>query len=246
MSITTALLLAAAGWLAIGLALAVGMSRRGHDPFVWWLLGTALGPLALVLAVPAARRPRGRPLSSHRAATPGSVDVLVGIDGSAHAAAALQAALDLLGGRVGRIALATVLRLDDSPERRLEESAARQRLERVAATVVRTGPSNRLLTVPELVLLSGRPADELERFAIEEGYGLLVVGIRGAGLSTVLLGSAATALAGRGGVPVLVAGDPDTTGPTARGGGAVAEGRPRVGATEGTGPGRARAPADSA
>jgi nucleotide-binding universal stress UspA family protein len=237
MSTTTALLLAAAGWLAIGLGLAVGMSRRGHDPFVWWLLGTVLGPLALVLAIVAERRPRERPLSAHRATTPGSVDMLVGIDGSAHAAAALQAALDLFGGRVGRVALATVLKLDDSPERRAEQAAARQRLERLAATVVRTGPSNQRGIVPELVLLSGRPADELERFAIEEGYGLLVIGTRGAGLSTVLLGSTATALAARGGVPVLVAGDPDTTGPTARGGGTVEQGRPRVQATERTGPG---------
>jgi nucleotide-binding universal stress UspA family protein len=59
---------------------------------------------------------------------------------------------------------------------------------------------------PRLVLLSGRPADELECLAMDEGYDLLVVGARGAGLSTALLGSTATTLAARGRVPVLVAG----------------------------------------
>jgi nucleotide-binding universal stress UspA family protein len=43
--------------------------------------------------------------------------------------------------------------------------------------------------------------------AAEDGYGLLVVGARGAGLASVLLGSVATRLAARASVPVLVIGD---------------------------------------
>jgi len=43
--------------------------------------------------------------------------------------------------------------------------------------------------------------------AVEDGYGLVVVGARGAGLSTVLLGSVATRLAAQASVPVLVVGD---------------------------------------
>ena len=59
-----------------------------------------------------------------------------------------------------------------------------------------------------LVLLAGRPAEALQRLAIEGGYDLLVVGARGAGLSRVLLGSTATTLAAHAKVPVLLASDP--------------------------------------
>jgi nucleotide-binding universal stress UspA family protein len=203
MSITATLLLVGAAWLAVGVVLAVAMGRRGYDPFVWWLLGTVLGPVAIMVAVVSAHR-RGHGAPVHQGAFParGRVDLLVGLDGSTHAALALQAALDLLGERLGRVALATVLPLDDSTQRRLDTSAALERLEDAAATFVRDGRGGR----PRIVLLSGRPADELERLAMDERYDLLVVGARGAGISTALLGSTATTLAARGRVPVLVAG----------------------------------------
>jgi nucleotide-binding universal stress UspA family protein len=108
----------------------------------------------------------------------------------------------LLGDRVGRVALATVLTLDTSTQRHLDTSAARERLEHAAGTLAQTWPGG----VPRIVLLSGYPTDELERLAIDDGYDLLVVGARGAGLSTALLGSTATKLAARGRVPVMVAG----------------------------------------
>jgi nucleotide-binding universal stress UspA family protein len=57
------------------------------------------------------------------------------------------------------------------------------------------------------VLRSGQPAAILDRIAAEDGYALLVVGARGTGLSSVLLGSVATRLAARASVPVLVIGD---------------------------------------
>jgi nucleotide-binding universal stress UspA family protein len=212
MSITAILMLTGAAWLLIGVVLAVVMGRRGYDPVAWWLLGTVLGPLAIVLAVVSARRRRHRePVRHGGVPARGRVDVLVGLDGSAHSVAALQAALDLLGGRLGRVALATVLPLDDSSQRRLDRSAARERLEGVAAALVRA----RRGVHPRLVLLSGRPADELECLAMDEGYDLLVVGARGAGLSTALLGSTATTLAARGRVPVLVAGGAPASRPTA-------------------------------
>jgi nucleotide-binding universal stress UspA family protein len=215
MSITATLLLVGAAWLAIGVVLAVVMGRRGFDPFVWWLLGTVLGPLAIVLAVASGRERRHR-APVHQGGVPvrGCVDILVGLDGSAHAVVALQMALDLLGDRLGRVALATVLPLDDSSQRRVDKSAARERLDGVAATVARAGSE----VPPRMVLLYGQPADELERLAMDEGYDLLVVGARGAGLSTALLGSTATTLAARGRVPVLVAGgDPATTSQTTTG-----------------------------
>ena len=65
---------------------------------------------------------------------------------------------------------------------------------------------------PELQLMSGPPARTLDTIAAEDGYGLLVVGARGAGMSSVLLGSVATILAARASVPVLIVGDRARTG----------------------------------
>jgi nucleotide-binding universal stress UspA family protein len=138
---------------------------------------------------------------------------LVGIDGSPESAAATAAALDLLGGRVGRLTLVAVAEIDDSVAGRQEQARLRGELERQAEAVgvwlrERDRPVPAEPTViPELVLRSGQPAATLDRIAAEDGYGLLVVGARGAGLSSVLLGSVATRLAARASVPVLVIGD---------------------------------------
>ncbi len=71
-----------------------------------------------------------------------------------------------------------------------------------AKVLPRQGWSARAL----VVLCAGRPAGTLHRLAVEGGYGLLVVGTRGAGLSKALLGSVATTLAGGSKMPVLLAG----------------------------------------
>jgi nucleotide-binding universal stress UspA family protein len=65
---------------------------------------------------------------------------------------------------------------------------------------------------PELQLMSGPAARTLDTIAAEDGYGLLVVGARGAGMSSVLLGSVATILAARASLPVLIVGDRARTG----------------------------------
>jgi nucleotide-binding universal stress UspA family protein len=212
MSATTALLALAATWVGVGLLLALVMGRHGHDPFAWWLLGTLLGPLALPLAVSAQRRREeqawlvrsGRP-------GPGPVDVLVGLDGSAEATAALAAVLELLGPRLGRLTLVTVVDLDASVEHDRAMARARAELERQGRLVQLRlstglhGPDD-ARRVPALVLVAGHPAEALARLAAEGGDDLLVVGSRGAGPSKVLLGSTATSLATHAKVPVLVAG----------------------------------------
>jgi nucleotide-binding universal stress UspA family protein len=213
MSVTTALLTLGATWLGVGLLLALVMGRRGHDPFPWWLIGSVLGPLALPLALSAERRRLGAASRTVRAGVPGHgpVDVLAGIDGSPEAAAALATALDLLGPRVGRLTLASVTRLDGSVEHEREERQALAELERqaelVRARLVATpsAPPGRP-RLPQIVLLSGRPSEALERLATEGGFDLLVVGTRGSGLSKFLLGSTARALAVHAKVPVLLAG----------------------------------------
>ncbi len=106
-------------WLAIGVVASLVMGRRGHEPATWGVLGAALGPLVIPLAVDSIRREHApaegmvRSVESHL----GPVDVLVGIDGSLDARQALQRVIELLGSRIGRLTLAAVLDFDtaDSP-----------------------------------------------------------------------------------------------------------------------------------
>jgi nucleotide-binding universal stress UspA family protein len=199
----------------IGFVLAIVMGRLGHSPFAWGLLGLLLGPIALLLALVEVRSERPWWTRLVASGDPGSgpVDVLVGIDGSPESAAATTAALELLGDRVGRLTLVAVTEVDDSVAGREERDRLRQELER-QAEAVRAWQQEQRRTVkavrpviPELQLMSGPPARTLDTIAAEDGYGLLVVGARGAGMSSVLLGSVATRLAARASVPVLVIGD---------------------------------------
>lgn len=215
MSFTVFLLLLMVTFLCIGFVLAVVMGRLGHSAFAWGLLGLVLGPIALVVALLSVRN--GHPSWSRLVAGgyPGSgpVDVLIGIDGSRDSAAAATAALDLLGDRVGRLALVAVTAIDDSVAGREEQARLQAELERQAQALqiaqrgrAQSGRAEQTVT-PALVMRSGQPAAVLDQMAVEDGYGLVVVGARGAGLTTVLLGSVATRLAARASVPVLVVGD---------------------------------------
>jgi nucleotide-binding universal stress UspA family protein len=214
-SFTVFLLLLMVTFLCIGFVLAIVMGRLGHSAFAWGLLGLVLGPIALVVALLSVRN--GRPSWSRLVAGgyPGSgpVDVLIGIDGSRDSAAAATAALDLLGDRVGRLALVAVTAIDDSVAGREEQARLQAELERQAQALqsaqrgrAQSGRAEQTVT-PALVMRSGQPAAVLDQMAVEDGYGLVVVGARGAGLTTVLLGSVATRLAARASVPVLVVGD---------------------------------------
>jgi nucleotide-binding universal stress UspA family protein len=224
-SFTVFLSLLMVTFACIGLVLAIVMGRLGHSPFAWGVLGLVLGPIALLLALVAARN-EPAPARLVASGIPGSgpVDVLVGVDGSPESAAATTAALDLLGSRVGRLTLVAVAEVDDSVAGRQERARLREELERQAEAVrvwLREDhlPAKAVRPViPELVLREGQPAATLDRIAGEDGYGLLVVGARGAGLSSVLLGSVATRLAARASVPVLVVGDRVSKGRAEQGG----------------------------
>jgi nucleotide-binding universal stress UspA family protein len=202
-------------FVCIGLVLAIVMGRLGHSSFTWGLLGLVLGPIALLLALSSVRN--GRPSWSRLLAggDPGSgpVDVLIGIDGSRESAAAASTALHLLGDRMGRLALVSVTAIDDSPAGREEQARLQAELERQAQALQAAQRGRRQsgqagqTVIPALMLRSGQPAAVLDEMAVEDGYGLVVVGARGAGLSTVLLGSVATRLAAQASVPVLVVGD---------------------------------------
>lgn len=193
-------LLVAVLWLAIGVATAYVMGRRGHGGFGWLIVGAVLGPLALALAVDSTRRAQvgSEPVGQLGDAGEGPVDVLVGIDGSPESSAALRAACDLLGPRLGRLTLAAVVSYEAGERTAGERAEAVAMLQREATAVSTFGPG--------MVVLSGPPAETLVTHSTEEGYHLLAVGTRGRGLSKALLGSVASHLVRRASVPVLVAG----------------------------------------
>jgi nucleotide-binding universal stress UspA family protein len=193
-------------WLAIGIASAIVMGRRGHDPWSWGVLGAVFGPLVVPLAVAVHRRDR-RPFEErvlHLATGHGpGVSVLVGIDGSPEADAAAEAVMRLLGDRIASVTLATVVDLDAANAIRelgggAYERAARAELDRVAARM--------LPAMTTTVVLAGRPADALLSYAERHGMDLVAIGARGRGLSERVLGSVAEQLVRAPNVVTLVAG----------------------------------------
>jgi nucleotide-binding universal stress UspA family protein len=187
-----------AAWLAIGVALAVVMGRRGHDSVAWFVVGTLMGPFAVLLAVDAWRHgeeSQADTVGAGAARGGGAVDVLVGYDASAESAAALEAVISVLGERIGRLGVATVVPYGDIPER---ERAATDRLRRLA--------DESSVRVTRLEVLRGHPSEALRHCAVTEGYDMIAVGARGSGITKAVLGSAATELARDSEVPVLVVG----------------------------------------
>jgi nucleotide-binding universal stress UspA family protein len=193
-SYSTLVIVVAVAWLSTGLTLSLVMGRRGHDAFAWLILGTLFGPLGVIFAVEARDEEGARPelVSARRATGAGPIDVLAGVDGSPESMSALQAALELLGPRLGRLTLATVIPYDSGFDRR---RTAQSTLEQ-QAELVGSGP--------RLELLHGRPAAVLLERAMNDDYDLLVIGTRGAGLSKALLGSTAVDVAEGAKIPVLL------------------------------------------
>jgi nucleotide-binding universal stress UspA family protein len=200
MSPTVLLLILFMSFVAIGVAASIFMGRRGHNPFAWLLLGAFLGPLVIpviAVAVHEERMHQRRKVVGGTSAA-GAVDVLVGIDGSPEAEAALHAASALFGPLIGRLTLATVEDFDTAGSRTpLEfERRAVGTLERVASSVEARRPS--------AVILTGRPADALMRHAADEGYEVIAIGRRGRGANKAVMGSTASRLTAGADVPVLV------------------------------------------
>jgi nucleotide-binding universal stress UspA family protein len=200
-SATRLFVLVALSWIAIGLVASFVMGRRGHSPFAWGLVGAILGPLVLLLAVSRMRQERdAQPkVVSVGEVGQGPIDVLVGVDGSPESTAALDAVVHLLGPRIGRLTLATVVEYDvalsaGGPAQR-EVEAELRRLAQLFAE-----------EDPDTEILAGRPAQALAERAASGGYHLLAIGSRGRGASKAVLGSVATSLARTRGIPVLLAG----------------------------------------
>lgn len=161
-------------------------------------MGLMLGPLAIALAFDSWRHHEApEPV---RLATPqvpaGSdrVDVMVGFDGSVEARAALTGAVELLGSRLGRLTLATVIPFDGGRD-----------AEHAAVTVLEQEAERLAWLAPGVEIVRGHPAAALSAQAAQEGYELLAIGTRGAGHAR-LFGSAASELARTSKVPVLLVG----------------------------------------
>lgn len=188
----------AAGWLAVGLVAVAVMRHRGHDTFAWAVLFLFLGPLALPLAVSSDRHPPPQPdAPTHD----GRLDVLVAHDGSTEAAAALRAALDLLGTQVTSLTLAAVVDLEAASTVRGRDTQreTQARLDALARDIAI------VRTAVDTVILFGEPAHALQHFAAEHGYELIVAASCCAGRSHLVRRRAAKKLATASPVPVLIA-----------------------------------------
>jgi nucleotide-binding universal stress UspA family protein len=200
MSPTMLLLIFFMSFVAIGVAASIFMGRRGHNPFAWLMLGAILGPLVIpviAVAIHEERMHQRRKVVGGSSAG-GAIDVLVGIDGSPEAEAALHAASALFGPLIGRLTLATVEDFDTAGSKTplgLERRAV-ETLERAARSVEPQRPS--------AVILTGRPADALMRYAAEEGFEVIAIGRRGRGANKAVMGSTASRLTAGADVPVLV------------------------------------------
>lgn len=195
-------------WVAVGVAVGLFEARRGHWSKLAVLTGV-LGPLAIPLAAGWHRRPPAFEPRTLRAGTalPGDLDVLVGVDGSPESLAAVRTSVALLGDRLRRLTLATVLDIETAthdveaalaPGPWEEEATAERRLDELADEL-----APRIDGSPETVILAGNPAEALESFALERDYDLIVAGPRGRGMSKVVFGSCASRLAERERIPVL-------------------------------------------
>lgn len=198
MSATQVLLVVFAVWIAIGLTAAVVMGRRGHAAFSWLVVGAILGPLSIPVAIRSVRAGGEVAPRELRAPIPGpgTIDVLVGIDGSEASRAALERSIELLGDRIGRLMLATVVDLETAAADGAQAREREAELERLASGIAGGLAGS--------VVLAGKPADSLRTFATQNGFELLVVGRRGRGASKAILGSTAAALSERSGVPLLI------------------------------------------
>lgn len=206
---TALALLAIAGWFALALVTAWGMGRRGHSPFTWAVIMGSLGPLGLPLAAIAIGRERAAAPSVLRrgGGASGTAHVVVGIDGSAASEATLAMVCRMLGPQLGRLTLATVVDFDQG------ELAGHSDADAARAMAARLGEAFAAYD-PTVVVLTGRPAIELAKFAAARHATLLAVGGRGLGNTSALLRSVAEQLTRTSTVPVLLGGAADRSADT--------------------------------
>lgn len=185
------------------------MARHGHDP-LWTLIAVVLGPLFVPIAIERVQRSPGVARFGSQGAPPQRAEgdtelrVLVGTDGSKESERGLATALRLVGPRCGLLVLAEVVHFEAAEAAepgalasRADVEAAEGRLSELAHAVEISGEVH-------TEVLAGAPGPTLRRFAEQQDIDLLVVGRRGRGLSTRLLGSVSADVIEHSPVPVLV------------------------------------------
>ena len=188
-------------WSVSGLAVAVWLRRQGHNLAAHAVLGLGFGPLVALFHLES-RRNVERVVSVVDVGGPpnedGWVDVLVGLDGSTGSIDSTGKVLDMLGGSVRRLRLATVLDVETANRRDAFETDDR--------LVGYLHDAAAALSVPtaELVLLTGRADSALVEHAIDETMDLLVVAHRQHSRQALLLGSAVARLARDAELPLLI------------------------------------------
>lgn len=203
---TTLVVALTVAWVAVGLVSGLWMARHGHDP-LWTLIAVVLGPLFVPIAIERVQRSPGvarfgsKGAPPKRAAGNTELRVLVGLDGSADSERGLTTALRLLGPNCGLLVLAEVVHFEAAESGEVAFSddvdAAERRLSALARGVEFAGDIH-------TEVLAGAPGPALRGFAERQDMDLLVIGRRGRGLSTRLLGSVSADIVEHSAVPVLV------------------------------------------
>lgn len=205
MTFTGFLLMVLVVWLVCGVAASLVLGRRGHDPYPWALMGAALGPLVVPLVLQARKGERMEELVVGRGLDgSGPVDVVAGIDGSTTSTLAVDRAVQLLGPRIGRLELVSVLTFGGLTTASI--GADHDRRDHATAQLAKAAAQAEA-TIGRTVgqtLLTGDPAHALDDHARSGGYDLVVLGNRGSGATTALLGSVALELAGSSSTPLLI------------------------------------------
>ncbi|WP_346623328.1 universal stress protein [Blastococcus montanus] len=191
-------------WLAIGLGAAVWLGRRGYRDRKWYLIGAALGPLFVPIALERGREQNRvverTPMADATPAGPdGTVTVVVGVDGSEESDRSVRDAARLFGGGGTRVVLVMAI---DPDVVEFHDDTERDRCRSLLADRADWFPRSS----PVVEIASGRPGHALLEVARQESADVVVVGRRGRGLSHRMLGSVAEHVTRHSPAPVLLAG----------------------------------------
>lgn len=203
-----AFVLGLAIWSALGLLCVWVLRRNGHS-IAWAGVALWLGPVVLLL-VQSVPTQTGRMVFFRPGdQLPGSLNVMVGLDGSAGSIASAKAALEPLRPVVRRVRLVSVVDVEtgEAPDNYTVDDDLIKRL----------NDASQALDFPdaELALISGRADHALMTHAVDEAMDLVVVAHRQHRFASVLLGSTVARLAKHAPVPILI-GPPIEPAPTTR------------------------------
>lgn len=185
-------------WVSLGLVAAVHLGRSGRRSPAWLAIGVVLGPLLLPVAVEVAQRSDDSLVTSGERHESSRITALAAVDGSPESEAALNDAAELLVGHDVQFVLLAVLDPDIADHDPGAPRASEADLREHAATLQLGG-------LPPLIeIASGDPARVILERASRPDIDVLVLGRRGKGLTTRILGSVADQVVRRSPTPVML------------------------------------------